>query len=178
MKLKDLLGRVDKRKAEVLKRGKFTQSNKAREVVGKTALEVIAERISAALERVLRFPSNLASWSSSSPGFAPELPAPQPEPVIATALIEFSAVPDSGVWQLAYDGDSGLFINSIDGAAEVQTALQAIAGLESATVTGDYSAGFTVVLGEDKDVALLTVPSSNLEAASVPVDITITDITE
>ena len=60
MKLKDLLGRVDKRKSEVLSRAKFEQKNKARKVVGKPALETIEKRVFPSLEKVLRFPSNLS----------------------------------------------------------------------------------------------------------------------
>lgn len=170
MKLKDLLGRVDKRKADVLKRAKFEEKNKARKVVGKPALDTIEKRVFPSLEKVLRFPSNLWSWLTSSPAFAPQ-------PVIATALIEFSAVPDSGSWSLAYDAESSLSLNFDDGAAEVETALQSIAGLEAATVTGDYSTGFEVVLGAGLDATLLTEETNTLEESLTPVIITVTDTT-
>jgi hypothetical protein len=178
MKLKDLLGRVDKRKASVLKAAKFEEKNKARKVVGKIALDTIENRVFPSLERVLRFPSNLWSWLTSAPAFAPEAPAPTPEPVIAIALVEFSAVPDAGTWTLSYDGEESGVIQFDDNAASVEAAIQEIAALSDATVTGDYTEGFEIILGEDLDVGLLEETTNSLEESEVQVDITITDITE
>lgn len=170
MKLKDLLGRVDKRKAEVLERSKFQDRNEAREVVGEPALKVISKRIVSALERVFRFKSSLASWSSSYPQIERVIPLP------ARALVTFSAAPDAGNWTLSYNGEAGTALGSGATAADVQASLRTIGSIQLATVSGSFASGFTITLGKFKSASLLTV-SSSLVAATVPTTVTITDIT-
>lgn len=72
--------------------------------------------------------------------------------------IDFSAVPDAGAWTLVYDGEETGSLAFNDNAAAVQSALNALAGLSGVTVSGNYSAGFTVTFagadGSQPQVAL------------------------
>ena len=61
-----------------------------------------------------------------------------------TQLISFSTVPTSGGFTLTYGAETTAVISYDDLAADVQTALRALTGLESVTVTGNFSSGFVV----------------------------------
>lgn len=64
----------------------------------------------------------------------------------AAQRVSFSTVPTTGTWKLSYNSvaTSDLSFNAI--ASDIQTALRLITGLGNVTVTGDYTAGFTVNL--------------------------------
>jgi len=90
-------------------------------------------------------------------------------------LVDFSEVPDSGTFTLSYGllETSALAFNA--SAAAVQTALQALDGLENVTVTGNMTNGFVVTfIGVDSPVGLMTSDSALLEGAN-PVTIAISD---
>lgn len=86
--------------------------------------------------------------------------------------ISFDAVPDAGNWSLALgiESTSSLAYNASN--VVVQAALNAIPGLETATVTGNYTLGFTVVM-QPTSYPLLTEDSNTLTSSSNPVTITI-----
>lgn len=95
-------------------------------------------------------------------------------------LITFSAVPDSGNFTLSYDGDETANIAFNDNAAAVEAALEALAGLTSVTVTGDFTAGFTVTfdgVDGEQDHLLLVEETNTLLLVAAPVTITIAETT-
>lgn len=103
----------------------------------------------------------------------PEVPAIDEEQLIA-----FDAVPDAGLWSVSYGAESTSDMAFNDNAAAVQAALRLIEGLEEVTVTGDYTAGFTVVFegtAGGVDHSLLAEDTNTLTASAVPVVITITE---
>tara|TARA_R110000868_G_scaffold202754_2_gene450523 strand:- start:202 stop:825 length:624 start_codon:yes stop_codon:yes gene_type:complete len=61
-----------------------------------------------------------------------------------TQLISFTGVPTTGSFTLTYGILVSAAINFDDAAADVQTALRALTGLASVTVTGDFTNGFLV----------------------------------
>jgi uncharacterized phage protein gp47/JayE len=58
--------------------------------------------------------------------------------------IDFSAVPTSGLFTINFDGQITASINWDDDATAVQTALNNLSNLSGVTVTGDFTAGFTI----------------------------------
>lgn len=75
----------------------------------------------------------------------------------------FSSVPTSGTWTLTYGATATSALAFNAPASAVQTALRLISGLEVVTVTGDYTAGFTITfVGVDAPVSILTHSSSLL----------------
>lgn len=58
--------------------------------------------------------------------------------------IQFSAVPDAGDWTIVFDGDESASIAFGDVAGDVEAAIEGLSNLSDVTVTGDYTAGFTV----------------------------------
>jgi hypothetical protein len=58
--------------------------------------------------------------------------------------VTFSQIPDFGTWILDYNGQKTSALQFNATASAVQAALNALPGLSSVVVTGDYSAGFTV----------------------------------
>lgn len=89
-------------------------------------------------------------------------------------LVAFSAVPDSGTWNLTFGADSTEDLNFDALAQDVEDALNAISGLEDVTVSGNFSDGFIVTfIGVDSPVASLASVSNLLEGInSVTIDIT------
>lgn len=91
-----------------------------------------------------------------------------------TQTVSFPTDPVSGSYKLNYGASPTALINWDDTAAEIQTKLRAVAGLEEVVVTGDMPADtvikFTGVYG---NIALLTVSDNTLAnitpAAVVPV---------
>lgn len=99
-------------------------------------------------------------------------------PVDEEQTITFDAVPDAGLWSISLYSQSTTDLAFNADATAVQAALNAISGLEDVTVTGDYTLGFTVVFAGGAsgiDHPLLVEETNTLEAAAVPVVITITE---
>lgn len=93
-------------------------------------------------------------------------------------LVSFSAIPDDGAFTLLYGTEETASLDFDSLAADVQSALRAIPGLELVTVVGDTDEGFSVTfIGVSGDVELLTEGVNTLEASSVAVTITITEET-
>ncbi len=84
--------------------------------------------------------------------------------VTAEQLITFSDAPTAGSFKLVYDEETSAAIAFDDVAADVQTALRDLTGLETVTVTGDFSVGFTVVFTG------VTGPVPNLDVANNSLD--------
>lgn len=59
-------------------------------------------------------------------------------------LLSFSAVPDSGVFQIKFGTETTGNINFDAVAADIQTALRLITSLVNVIVTGDFTSGFTI----------------------------------
>lgn len=88
-------------------------------------------------------------------------------------LIEFDAVPDAGNFRIDYDGAETADIAFNANAAAVQAALRLVAGLGAVTVTGDFTAGFEVVMvGVNSPELLVEGTVNTLENTAVPVVIT------
>ncbi len=98
-------------------------------------------------------------------------------PVEELQLVEFDAIPDAGAFSLTIGESSTAPVAFNEGAAELQLAIQAIAGYETASVMGDYTAGFTLNLGFG-NTAQATVNTNTLTAVAVPVVITISTTQE
>lgn len=97
----------------------------------------------------------------------------------AVQLLSFSAVPTSGNWTISIGAltTSSLAFNA--SAAVVQAALQSLEGFEDVTVSGNYTAGFTVMFTEASGYqpqALVTT-TDTLLATATPITITVTDVT-
>lgn len=58
--------------------------------------------------------------------------------------ITFPGVPASGVWAIGYNGAFTSALSATESASALQTALQSVAGLSSATVSGSIAAGFNI----------------------------------
>ena len=58
--------------------------------------------------------------------------------------VDFSAVPTSGSFKLVFEGETTAAINWDDSNSDVQTALNNLTALSGVTVTGNFTAGFTV----------------------------------
>ncbi len=94
--------------------------------------------------------------------------------ITAVQGIAFSHTPASGGFKLNWEGDvtGSIAWNATNG--DVQTAVRTLAGLESATVTGSFGAGFVVTFtGVTGAAALLTVTLNSLQSAT-PEDIVVT----
>lgn len=89
----------------------------------------------------------------------------------AVQFINFPTLPTAGAYTLNYGSDAttSLAFNATAGA--VETALQALTGLSTVTVTGSRAVGFTVTFtGVDGAATLLTVtPNTLTNASSNPV---------
>lgn len=89
--------------------------------------------------------------------------------------IAFDSVPDSGTWQLNFNGDPTSTLQFNDTASTIQTALNSLPSLGGVVVTGDYTIGFTVTFtGIDAltNEPALIVTNSTLFSNSIPVTVT------
>lgn len=94
-------------------------------------------------------------------------------------LISFGFGPDSGQFTILYGEDETAPIPDTATASDVQTALRALPGLSTVTVTGDFLEGFTVnFTGVLPPALVLTVGENTLVDGSTPDPITITEIDE
>lgn len=94
--------------------------------------------------------------------------------------IQFDAVPDAGVWRLNWRGQDSANLAFNATASQVQAALTALPFGTGITVSGNYAAGFTVTFAgaAGKQIQpLILVDSNTLTASSVPVVITVTELT-
>lgn len=93
-------------------------------------------------------------------------------------LLTFSLVPTVGTFKLAYESDetSALAFNA--SAAQIATALNALANRDGITVTGNFTIGFTITFaGADgkQNHPLLVVTSNTLLATATPVVTTVAE---
>lgn len=91
--------------------------------------------------------------------------------------ISFSAVPTVGQWQLAINGNTTSVLAYNANAAAIQTAVRVLEFCSGCTVTGDYTAGFTITFlgagtGGTMEQPQFTVPLNTLEAGMSVVNIT------
>lgn len=93
---------------------------------------------------------------------------------VAVQHIAFSGVPASGKFNLVYGALSTADINYNDTAAQIQTKLQAIAGLEEVTVTGSMATSLDITFNGVYGVQSLLTTSGNTLQTSAPAAITIT----
>ncbi len=66
-------------------------------------------------------------------------------------------MPSGGTWKLSYGATATADLNFDDNAATIQAALRLISGLESVTVDGDYTLGFTATMYGIQTPVILTV---------------------
>lgn len=92
----------------------------------------------------------------------------------ATQTIEFDGTVASGTWKAVYNGVSSAAINWNDNLATVESKIQAITGLATASVTGSYAAGFEVDLSDLTTVETLITTEDNSLETSGPAPILIT----
>lgn len=99
----------------------------------------------------------------------------------STQTVSLSLVPSSGTFVLSYKGVSSAAINWNDSVGTIQTKLQAITGLASATVSGSLAAKLLTVTFTDvaPPAQSLAVVSSSLVSSGTAIVLTIneTDIT-
>lgn len=95
-------------------------------------------------------------------------------PQVTVELITFTAVPTAGSFSLAYDETTIGPIAFNATAGDIQTLVRTIPGLEDATVTGDFTDGFTIILvGVPRPTFLFEVTATTLVDGSDPVFIKI-----
>lgn len=88
-------------------------------------------------------------------------------PVIDTQLITFSALPDAGTFTLTWGGHTTGDIAYTALAAAVQTAVRALTGAGSFTVSGNFQLGFTINLfGTSGSQTAFTATSSLTKSSS------------
>lgn len=99
--------------------------------------------------------------------------------VIAVQKITFDGTPASGAWTITYNGtETTGSLTSSESSAQLQTALQLLAGLGSVTVTGSFAAGFVITFtGVSGPIPNVTVTSTLEDADSNPVDATVVTTT-
>ena len=99
--------------------------------------------------------------------------------VLDAQTVTFSATPASGSFALNYGGHTSALINYNDTASMIQTKIQAVQGLGSATVSGAIPAGLSVTFGGVYGVpSLMTVSSDTLQTSgSSAVTVTVTQAT-
>lgn len=95
--------------------------------------------------------------------------------------ITFDAVPDAGDFKLVFDGDETNAIAYTDTASTVESELNALPGLSTVTVSGNFTTGFTVTftgVDGEQDQELLSTTDNTLESSSVAVVISIAETTQ
>lgn len=95
--------------------------------------------------------------------------------------IDFSAVPASGSWKLNFGGQQTTSLAFNANAAAVQAALNALGFLSGVTVSGNYTAGFTVTFAgadgkQDQDL-LVVVDDTLLDGGAAAVAVTVVETT-
>ena len=90
-------------------------------------------------------------------------------------LISFDSIPDDGEWSLTFRGVTTSTLSYSSTSSNVKYALESLDSIDEVTVTGNFSAGFTITFTGDnvkfrKNPEL--VPVSALEIGSTPVEIT------
>lgn len=99
--------------------------------------------------------------------------------VTAIQTVAFDATPASGVFKLNFESGASADINFGDTAAQIQTKLRAVEGLELCTVTGDIPTGLSVYTNHFGEADLMTVSDNTLETAgAVAVGVTVAQPTE
>lgn len=88
--------------------------------------------------------------------------------------VAFSAVPDSGVFQLTYGGNATANINFNATAAQVQAALRLVSGLSAVTVSGNFTSGFTTTFNGLTSPTAITVTTNTLLIGVTAVTPTVT----
>lgn len=94
--------------------------------------------------------------------------------------IDFDDVSTGGAFQITYKTETTASIAWDDNAVAVQTALNNLTGLSGVTVTGDFTAGFTITFaGNDgkQPQSALGITNNSLLAGVTPVVITVTETT-
>ena len=94
--------------------------------------------------------------------------------------IVYSAVPTSGIIAYVYDGNQTADLDFNATVGEIETALEALEGIDDVSITGDYTIGHTITfVGDSANTPfdILTVGSNSLDAGGA-VGITITEETE
>lgn len=92
--------------------------------------------------------------------------------------ITFGATPTSGTFVFNFDGHASAAINWNDTAAQVQTKLRAVEGLEEVAVTGSITSGTGLTIsynGVEGNLALATITSNTLSNGS-PVSATVSEL--
>jgi hypothetical protein len=97
--------------------------------------------------------------------------------------ITFDQVPDAGNWSLTFESQTTSSMVYNANAAAVEAALEALStiGSGNVTVSGDYSAGFTITFVgdlEETDVTQITLASSTLTKTAAAVVVTISTTTQ
>lgn len=86
----------------------------------------------------------------------------------AVHTISFSDTPSAGTWKIKVGAFTTAALDFDDDATAVQTAVQALTGLSSATVSGNYGSGFTLtLLGVSFPATVEVVDASTLEIEAV-----------
>ncbi len=84
--------------------------------------------------------------------------------ITAVQKVSFSADPTAGSFKLVHGVDTSAAIAFDDVAADVQTALRALTGFSTVTVSGTYAAGFVITFtGVSGPVTLLTIDDNSLD---------------
>lgn len=97
--------------------------------------------------------------------------------VTAVQKITFSNVPTSGSFVLNWNGNASAAILFSGAASDVQTALQAVTGLGSVTVTGTFTAGFVVTMTSASPAVLAALPLLTVTANSLAISPVATVVT-
>lgn len=98
--------------------------------------------------------------------------------ISAVQSVAFDAISASGGFKLHFGSGVSSLINYNDTAAQIQTKLRAVAGLEKAVVTGSIAAGLEVTLNVFGDADVMSVSDNTLETAgAVAVVVTVAEET-
>ena len=104
-----------------------------------------------------------------------------PADVNEVQTITFDAVPDTGAWTLGFEAETTSSLDYNANAAVIESALEALTGLNSVSVAGSYGSGFSVTFtGSDggTDQELLTIDSNTLQSSGNNVDVEVSETTK